>query len=296
MLILKASSVSLGVTATLGGAMMLVTTFAMTADAQTGRVKARGDRGVAAVNTGPAGNSAARARGCNSVEGGQNCGSSSGFLGADGAYAGRGSVSLFNEDGSFSRDAAAMGVSEYGNADRTLNSVYNADGSGQRTVNGSALSSNGFGERNLNVVVDGQGNGARTGSTSASSYFGAFSTQGEGSYTQENGLNYGRNSQASAEGDNASFYADRSSGYDQSAGFNYQNSGGGSVENENASAQTHSEQSYSRDDGLAVGRGTTVTGAEGNSFDSSLTYDSENGADRMTVCTNAAGENVACLN
>ncbi|MEL6758620.1 MAG: hypothetical protein AAFP81_19490, partial [Pseudomonadota bacterium] len=135
MLTLK-SQLNVGVAAALGSAMLIVTTTAMTADAQSGRIKARSDRGVVSAVSGPEGRRGARAAGCNQVEGGQNCGSTAAVDGLNGNMAARGSVSETGEDGSFSREAGAYGRTQYGEGSRTLNSQINPDGSGQRSIDG----------------------------------------------------------------------------------------------------------------------------------------------------------------
>ena len=143
MFTVESPTMKIGVAAALGSAMLLATTTAMTADAQSGRVKARSDRGVVSAVSGPEGRRGARARGCAQVEGGQTCGSSSAIRGLNGNAAARGSVSEFGEDGSFSREAGAYGLTQYGEGSRTLNSQLNPDGSGQRSVDGYAESESG---------------------------------------------------------------------------------------------------------------------------------------------------------
>ena len=163
MLTNNVSSLKVGITTMLGSAMMLTSTIAMTAEAQSGRVKARTDRGVATAIKGPDGGRAARARGCNQVEGGQTCGSTSGAIAANGALAGRASVSEIEEDGSFDRDASAYALTQYGEGTRTFYSEINPDGTAQRMVDGYAESDTGVAARDSLITVDENGNVIRYG-------------------------------------------------------------------------------------------------------------------------------------
>lgn len=284
-----------GASMALGTAMLVVTTTAMVAEAQSGRVIARGDRGVVAGVSGAEAR-AARARGCTPVAEGQACGSSAGIIGDDGAIAGRASVSEFGEDGSFDREAGALLLTPNGEAVRSLDSEINPDGSGDRSIDGYAEFESGSAERASLISVDESGNVVRSGETAGAGNLGALSTEGGGTYSDDAGLDYARESEAAFAGDNGAVYADRETAYDQDAGFALESSVGGAASNENGSVQGQSNSSFNKDDGYAVERGVTVENSEGGTLDASLSYDADVGLDRDVVCTNANGETVACVN
>lgn len=290
------SLLKIGVAASLSGAIALATGTAMQAEAQAGRIEARTERGIAVGVVGPNGGRAARARGCTGVEGGQACASGANVMGQEGARAGRASASQIGEDGSFSRDAGAYVLNENGEATRTLNTVANPDGSGQRSVDGLATFENAMAERNAVATVDENGNVIRSGTASGEGRFGAFATEGGGSFSQESGLDFDRTANAAAEGENGGFTADGAASFSQEEGLNAASAAAGSFENENGSVEGQRDASYSQEQGFVVERGLTAANAAGETLESELSYNDEDGLARNTTCTNAAGETVACAN
>jgi hypothetical protein len=290
------SLLKIGVAASLSGAIALATGTAMQAEAQAGRIEARTERGIAVGVAGPNGGRAARARGCTGVEGGQACASGANVMGQEGARAGRASASQLGDDGSFSRDAGAYVLNENGEATRTLNTVVNPDGSGQRSVDGLATFENAMAERNSLVTVDENGRVIRTGTASGEGQYGVFATDGAGTYSQEEGLDFARENQAALDGENGAFAADGGISYNQEDGLDFQSVSGGSFENENGSVESQRDASYSQEQGFVVDRGLTAANAEGEAFESELSYNDEDGFARNTTCTNADGDTVACVN
>lgn len=291
---IKTTAVNAGLSTLLGGAMLFAISATPVAEAQSGRIKAKSDRGVATAVRGADGGRAARARGCASAEASTNCASGGVAVGADGAFAGRGSTSVFNEDGSFNRDAMAYGATEMGEGGRLANLDVNADGSGQRTVEGFLQSETGAADRNALLTFDGQGNAARSGAASGSGDRGVFSTEGAGTYSQETGLDYARESQAAAAGENGAFFADGASSYSQEEGLVFENNAGGSFSGENGAFSGQSEASYTLEDGYELDREATASNLEGDTLNASVSYDNEDGLQRDAQCTNGAGEAIAC--
>ncbi|MEO0818240.1 MAG: hypothetical protein AAFX86_13170 [Pseudomonadota bacterium] len=293
---LKNSLLKIGVAASLSGFMALATGAAQTAEAQSGRIEARTDRGVAVGVAGANGGRAVRGRGCTGVEGGQACASGANVVGPEGVRAGRASVSEIGDDGAFSREAGAYALNDGGEAIRTLESQINPDGSGQRSVDGDADFANGFAARDALFMVDENGNATRSGVAAAEGDLGAVSTNGGGSYSQDGGLNYERASELAASGEAGEVYADRATAYDQETGFVFNNSSGSAFSNEDGAVQSESNTSYNREDGYTSDRYLMATNVEGGMFEADVTYNAQEGADANATCTNADGETVACLN
>ncbi|MEO1472834.1 MAG: hypothetical protein AAFS03_02665 [Pseudomonadota bacterium] len=293
---LKTSLLKMSVAACLGSIVALTTTAAMTAEAQSGRIKARGERGTASAVRGADGGRAARARGCTGVEGGQACGSGASTVGPEGARAGRASASQIGDDGSFTRDGGAYALNETGEAVRTLDSNYNPDGSGQRSVDGSANFTSGFAERDTLLTVDESGNAVRTGAASGEGELGTFASEGSGSYSQEQGLDFARIGNADLAGEDGAFAADGAVSYDQQQGLNAQRVSGGNVETENGSVASQRAASYTLEEGLDLDSERAASNAAGDTVEAERTFNNDDGLTRNVTCTNAAGETIACVN
>lgn len=291
MISIKNSVLGFGVAIALSGALTAVTL----AEAQSGRVKARGEKGSVAAAKGPNGGGFGRAAGC-TQNGGVQCGSGLGVSGVNGNYAGRAGVSQYGQDGSFNRDAGAYAVTQYGQSGRSVSTLRDPNGAGQRSVDGFATTQNGLAERNSLLTVDENGNAARSGSAFAQGAFGSASTGGVGSYSQESGLDFNRGGQLDVVVDRGEANAERNRSYNQDTGYMMDYAAGGSFAGENGSIQGGANSSYTRDDGYAYDGAMTATNAQGGTVDANASYNAQDGRDANVTCTNAQGEIVSCKN
>jgi hypothetical protein len=118
-------------------ALAATVTFASVADAREGRVRARGENGVATAGAGPNGGAIVRGRGAvENPDGSVTAGSAGAFRGPNGAKGVRGSTTTVNPDGSATRRGGFAASGENGSVQSSGSSSRSTDGSytGQRST------------------------------------------------------------------------------------------------------------------------------------------------------------------